>query len=73
MDPHQREHLAYLLRLWRVDNGAEAIWRASLQDVRTGERRGFAGLDEVIAYLRRQLDPPPEPRHHDRGPDVTAR
>jgi hypothetical protein len=38
MDPRQQGHLAYLLRLWRVDNGTEALWRASLQDVRTGER-----------------------------------
>jgi hypothetical protein len=58
MDPKRRGHLAYLLRLWRVDNGAQAIWRASLQDVRTGEQRGFAGLDEAVAFLRQQLDLP---------------
>jgi hypothetical protein len=73
MDPKQRGHLAYLLRLWRVDNGAEAIWRASLQDVRTGERRGFAGLDEAFAYLRQQLGSLSHPGHPDRDPDSATR
>jgi hypothetical protein len=68
MDPRQRGHLAYLLRLWRVDNGTEAIWRASLQDVRSGERLGFASLNEAVAFLRQQLEP--EPRHPDRDADA---
>jgi hypothetical protein len=72
MDPTQRGHLAYLLRLWRADNGTEAIWRASLQDVRTGERLGFAGLDEALVFLRQQVEPPSDPRHHDCGPDSAA-
>lgn len=55
-------HLAYLLRLWRVGEGERAVWRASLRDVRTGERVGFPGLDEALAYLQAQLGPtrPPE-------------
>lgn len=73
MDPPQRGHLAYLLRLWRADNGTEAIWRASLQDVRTGERLGFAGLDEVVAYLRQQLTSSPRPKDLDRDPNPSAR
>ena len=73
MDPRRRGHLAFLLRLWRVDNGQEMIWRASLQDVRTGERLGFAGLDEAVAYLQQQLESPPEPRHPNRDPDPAVR
>jgi len=72
MDPKRRGHVAYLLRLWRVDNGMEAIWRASLQDVRTGERLGFAGLDEAFAYLRQQLEPPPKPAYPDCSTDPPA-
>jgi hypothetical protein len=45
--------LAYLLRLWRIGEGDGAVWRASLQDVRTGERVGFPGLAEAFAYLQR--------------------
>ena len=45
-------YLAYLLRLWRIGKGEGAVWRASLQDVRTGERVGFAGLEEAFVYLQ---------------------
>jgi len=45
----------YLLRLWCVDDGEKARWRASLQDVRTGQRLSFAGLDEAYAYLQREI------------------
>jgi hypothetical protein len=57
-------HLAYLLRLWRVGEGERAVWRASLQDVRGGERVGFPGLEEALAYLEQQLGPARSP---DRG------
>jgi hypothetical protein len=58
-----KEHLAYLsylLRLWRVENhgevpgAGEAIWRASLESARTGEKRTFASLDDLLDFLREQ-------------------
>ena len=70
--PHQGHALVYLLRLWRITNGEQVIWRAALQDVRTGERRGFASLDQAVAFLRQELEGPPEPRHPDRDPDPAA-
>lgn len=45
-----------MVRLWYVTNGDARYWRASLHDVRTGERRGFAGLDEAMAFLRQELE-----------------
>jgi hypothetical protein len=54
------DYLSYLLRLWRVgggelhDMGSKAIWRASLESARIGERRGFASLDELFDFLREQ-------------------
>jgi len=30
--------------------------RASLENAHTGERKGFAGLDELFAFLRQQTD-----------------
>jgi hypothetical protein len=55
------DYLSYLLRLWQVsgdgeppDMGRKAIWRASLESTRTGERRGFASLDELFDFLREQ-------------------
>jgi hypothetical protein len=57
---------AYLLRLWRVDDGANALWRASLQDVRTGQRLGFANLDKAFAFLQQQITTSPDTQSSDR-------
>jgi hypothetical protein len=56
MDTRRPGHIAYLLRLWCVTNGKAPIWRASLQDVSTGERRGFAGLDQACRFLQAQIE-----------------
>jgi hypothetical protein len=57
----QPEYLSYLLRLWRASGageldgmGGKAVWRASLESTRTGERRGFAGLNGVFDFLQEQ-------------------
>jgi hypothetical protein len=73
MDRERHGHIAYMLRLWRVENGVEVVWHASLQEVRSGERLGFAGLDEAVAYLRQQLETQPEPRSLGRASDPAAR
>ena len=46
------EYLSFLLRLWRVNGGGQPVWRASVQ--RPGEAipAGFAGLEELFAFLR---------------------
>jgi hypothetical protein len=57
MDEEGRRHLVYLIRLWRVgDDDKTAIWRASLQDVRTGQRRGFADLKGACHFLCAQIN-----------------
>jgi hypothetical protein len=55
-------YVSYLLRLWREKGGQVTLWRASVQDPHTGERVGFAHLDELVAFLREKtgLAPPPE-------------
>ena len=45
------DYHAGLLRLWR--DGPGGPWRASLQDAESGERIGFADLEQLFAYLRR--------------------
>ena len=47
---------SYLLRLWRAPGGAGQPWRASLEDTLTGERRGFADLEALVAYLRDEIE-----------------
>ncbi len=46
----QRYH-AYLLRLWQTGDDEAVEWRAQLEDPRTGERRGFADLNSLFAFL----------------------
>jgi hypothetical protein len=46
-------HCSYLLRLWQVSSNGEQAWRILLENVQTGEKRGFASLEELLAYLRR--------------------
>lgn len=65
--------LAYVLRLWCVTDGQEAIWHASLQDVRSGERLGFADLDGACRYLRARIElasggSPGRDTRQDKGP-----
>ena len=63
-----RGYRVYLLRLWLVDRDDGAtIWRASLEEARSGERHGFADLPQLFAFLEQQtavelrrIVPPPE-------------
>lgn len=55
---------AYLLRLRRT-GGIRPAWRASLEEVPTGERHSFGSLDEMADYLRAEIgevgQDPPDP------------
>jgi hypothetical protein len=44
---------AYLLRLWRSE--ADRPWRASLEDSKTGVRRGFKNLTMLCEFLQQQI------------------
>jgi hypothetical protein len=47
-----RRYRVYLLRLWLAEGeGGRPVWRAALEDARTGERRGFADLARLCAFL----------------------
>lgn len=54
MTQPKQSHLSYLLRLWQT--GSKPTWRASLESL-TGERRGFASLEELFAFLKTQTKP----------------
>jgi hypothetical protein len=56
MTEEQPDYLAYLLRLWRVSEQGKAVWRASLQNSLNGDLLGFASLDDMFLFLRRQTD-----------------
>ena len=50
----QPNYLSYLLRLWRQGNAERPMWRASLKGVHDGEQVGFASLDDLFHFLRKE-------------------
>jgi hypothetical protein len=46
----KRRYLAFLLRLWD-EGGDPPRWRATLETPQDGERRAFAGLADLFAFL----------------------
>ena len=47
--------LSFLLRLWPVKQNGSVIWRASLENPHTGDRRAFASLAALIDFLKEQI------------------
>ena len=59
MEPKGR-YSSYLLRLWQTASSGELAFRASLEDAHSGDRVGFADLDDLCDYLRAQAGLAPE-------------
>jgi hypothetical protein len=59
MTPHRPRYLAYMLRLWQAGDDEEPSWRVSLESPHTGERHGFAGLAQLVAFLEEQTEAAP--------------
>ena len=51
-------YLAYLVRLWQVQDRGVFVWRASLEDAHTGERHGFSDVKSLFAFLAEQTAGP---------------
>jgi len=53
MQQHKRKprYFSCLLRLWETADGEQLVWRALLEVPATGQRRGFASLAELCAFL----------------------
>lgn len=58
-----RRYMAYLLRVWHV-TGTDGFpgWRASVEDVHTGARRGFGSLEQLLTFLLEETAGTPAPR-----------
>jgi hypothetical protein len=63
----QHTYHAYLLRLWRVNSGHSTVWHASVEDSRTGERKGFADLHGLLAFLEEQTNAVDQPSTNVKG------
>lgn len=55
MSERQTRYVSYLLRLWQDNDDQNPMWRASLQNSLTGERMAFASVDQMFAFVHRQL------------------
>ena len=47
---------AYLLRLWPTGAAGLPVWRASLENIQTSERLGFATLEQLFVFLMQQAE-----------------
>jgi len=54
--PVPQGYFAYLLRLWREQGSEVTRWRASLQDPHSGKRLGFAHMEDLFDFLRRETE-----------------
>ena len=61
MDKRQTTSRSYLVRLWPTGAAEQQVWRASLEDVRSGQRRGFANLEQLFVFLMEQTEHDGEP------------
>jgi hypothetical protein len=48
-------YLSYLLRLWLAGDDDHPQWRLALIDPKSGEHRGFASLQELVACLEGKM------------------
>jgi hypothetical protein len=51
--PNQSRAESYLIRLWR--DREHGPWRASLQNIRSGEAQHFACPEELWTYLQMEM------------------
>ena len=51
----KKQYRSYLLRLWVDDVNGLQVWRISLEHPFSGERRGFARLEVLCAYLEMKM------------------
>jgi hypothetical protein len=48
-------YASYLVRLWRDDNPATAVYRAEVEHIQTGQRRQFQTPDDLWAFLNQVM------------------
>jgi hypothetical protein len=56
MTPNDLNYHAYLLRLRRVENAGQPVWRFSLEQPGCGERQPFDRLGDVFEYVQQQIE-----------------
>ena len=60
MRAEQPGYRSYLLRLWQVGSADPSSWQISLEEVRTHQRRNFASLEQLFAFLIEEIGGTPD-------------
>ncbi len=55
----QPMYMAYLLRLWQVQDAQGMTWRVSLEEVNTHTLRGFRNLEHAMMFLQERTTAQP--------------
>ena len=75
MNTESKGYIAFLLRLWPegASSSYAANWRATLENAHTGERLGFASLEQLFAHLMQLVETPDQspPETGDRPPAMS--
>lgn len=50
------DYLAYMLRLWQVEEGGQLTWRGSLEEPGKEARYNFASVYDLVAFLEEQTN-----------------
>jgi len=56
MTAKKSRYESYMLRMWQTSNEEELIWRASLENPSSGERFGFASLEDLCSFLQARTE-----------------
>ncbi|GAB4280622.1 MAG: hypothetical protein Kow0092_36230 [Deferrisomatales bacterium] len=62
MAPSEPNDHVFIVRLWREPReieGAEPLWRGVIEEVRSGQRRYFDELEEIVGFIARCLGQAP--------------
>ena len=54
MGEEEQRYKSYLVRLWQTESMGEWAWRASIENAHTGERKGFARLEQLFLFLEEE-------------------
>ena len=55
MNRETHHYYSYLIRIWEVHTNDEQTWRASLERPGLKERIGFSNIDELFAFIKKDV------------------
>lgn len=66
MKTEKATYRSFLLRLWRVEQNGDLIWRCSLEETGSGWHQKFVNLDALFGYLNAETGGPTSAKEENR-------